>query len=188
MRILVAEDDAVTRRFLELALRRQGHDVVAVADGDQAWAACARPFPVVIADWMMPGLSGPDLARRLRARRDTPYVYVIILTSLEGKARYLEAMDAGVDDFLNRPVDTDVLVTRLRVAERILKLRSEIRQLEALLPMCSYCRGIRTPDGLWVRPDEYLMRREERPVSHGICPTCYALHVQPQIDALPDRP
>jgi sigma-B regulation protein RsbU (phosphoserine phosphatase) len=184
MRILVAEDDPVTRRILEVALQRQNHQVVAVADGEQALAACSEHFGVVLTDWLMPGLSGLDLCRRLRARTDRPYSYVIVLTSLEGKPRYLEAMDAGVDDFLTKPVDVDVLASRLRVAERVLKLQGEVRQLESLVPMCSYCRRIRTSDNRWLTPDQYLMSRDEHPVSHGICPSCYETHLKPQIDAL----
>jgi phosphoserine phosphatase RsbU/P len=184
MRILVAEDDPVTRKILEVALQRQRHSVVAVADGERAWLACSEHFGIVITDWLMPGLTGLELCRRLRARTDRPYSYVIVVTSLEGKPRYLEAMDAGVDDFLSKPVDVDVLTTRLRVAERVLKLQGEVRQLESLLPMCSYCRRIRTEDDRWLAPEQYLMDQAEHPVTHGVCPTCYEIHLKPQIDAL----
>jgi sigma-B regulation protein RsbU (phosphoserine phosphatase) len=183
--VLVADDDPVARTQLGALVRAAGFAVTAVADGREAWDALqVARFPVVIADWYMPELDGPELCRRLRARRDAPYVYVILVTSRGGKAQYLAGMDAGADDFITKPVDPDELRARLAVAVRILGLRRELQQLEGLLPICAYCKRIRDDQERWTSLETYIEHRSDAQFSHGICPDCYAKHVQPQIDAL----
>jgi len=131
MRILIAEDDTVSREILEALLTQLGHDVVAAADGRDAWDLLTRdPVPLVISDWMMPDVDGLELCRRIRAEDRPKYTYVILLTTLGGKENYLEAMEAGADDFLTKPLDADQLAARLRVAERVLGLQRELVQLE----------------------------------------------------------
>jgi DNA-binding response OmpR family regulator len=181
MRVLVADDDTVNRTFVELALKKAGYDVVAVADGEQAIAAMWEHFPIVITDWMMPGVDGLELCRRIRARRIDKYTYVIVLTALEGKGRYLEAMEAGADDVLTKPFDAELLAARLRVAARVLGLRREVQQLESLLPICAWCKSIRQDDGSWDTIETHLKRRGEVPLSHGVCPSCYEKHLKPQM-------
>jgi phosphoserine phosphatase RsbU/P len=131
MKILVAEDDAVSRRVLEAVLERMGHDCDVTEDGDQAWARLCQGLPdVLITDWMMPGLAGPDLCRKVReAYGET--CYVIMLTALSGEAHVRAAMDAGADDFLTKPLDRNQLAMRLAVAQRLLLLRARVLELEA---------------------------------------------------------
>jgi DNA-binding response OmpR family regulator len=133
MRILVAEDDAVSRRVLEAVLERMGHECAVTADGDEAWARLAdgEGAPeVLITDWMMPGLAGPDLCRKVRERYGES-VYVVMLTALSGEAHVRAAMDAGADDFLTKPLDRNQLAMRLAVAERLHALRARVHELEA---------------------------------------------------------
>jgi DNA-binding response OmpR family regulator len=131
MRILVAEDDAVSRRVLEAVLERMGHECEVTADGDQAWARMADGAPdVLITDWMMPGLAGPDLCRKVRKAYGES-VYVVMLTALSGEAHVRAAMDAGADDFLTKPLDRNQLAMRLAVAERLQALRARVHELEA---------------------------------------------------------
>ena len=133
MRILVAEDDAVSRRVLEAVLERMGHECAVTADGDEAWARLveANGAPeVLITDWMMPGLAGPDLCRKVRERYGES-VYVVMLTALSGEAHVRAAMDAGADDFLTKPLDRNQLQMRLAVAERLHALRARVHELEA---------------------------------------------------------
>jgi signal transduction histidine kinase len=131
MKILVAEDDATSRIILTHVLAQLGHEVVATADGEEAWAVFRQAHvPLLISDWMMPGMDGLELCRRIRAESRSRYTYIILLTVLGGKQNYLEAMEAGTDDFISKPFDVDQLHARLRVAERILGLQTELRELE----------------------------------------------------------
>jgi CheY-like chemotaxis protein len=131
MRILIAEDDTTSRVILDDILTRLGHEVVAVTNGQEAWATFNRDHvSLIISDWMMPDLDGLELCRRIRAENRAKYTYIILLTALEGKESYLEAMEAGADDFATKPLDSDQLHARLRVAERILGLQRDLVQLE----------------------------------------------------------
>jgi DNA-binding response OmpR family regulator len=133
MRILVAEDDAVSRRVLEAVLERMGHDCDVTEDGDQAWARLSNGGgapDVLITDWMMPGLAGPDLCRKVRELHGED-IYVVMLTALSGEAHVRAAMDAGADDFLTKPLDRNQLAMRLAVAERLHALRARVVELEA---------------------------------------------------------
>ena len=131
MKILIAEDDAASRTILSQILKQLGHKVIVTADGEQAWGIfLAQDVPLLISDWMMPGLDGLELCRRIRADGRAAYTYIILLTVLGGKANYLEAMKAGADDFINKPFDADQLQARLRVAERILGLQRDLTRLE----------------------------------------------------------
>jgi YesN/AraC family two-component response regulator len=93
-------------------------------------------------------------------------------------------MNAGADDFMTKPFDQDTLQTRLRVAERILSLQAEVKQLEGLLPICSYCRRIRDEDEEWTGIEQYIARRTDANFTHGICPACYDTYLQPELQAL----
>ena len=183
MRVLVADDDAVSRLIVRKTLTEAGHEVVPVVDGRDAWEALQNEaFPVVISDWMMPNLDGLELTRRIRAARQPAYTYVILLTSLAGKDRYLEGMEAGADDFLTKPFDADQLVARLRVAERVLGLHEQVKRLEGFLPTCMYCKKIRDAAGAWVPIEHYIAERTDASFTHGICAACRETYVQPQLD------
>jgi sigma-B regulation protein RsbU (phosphoserine phosphatase) len=172
MRILVAEDDAVSRHLLRSALTRLGHDVADVQDGLAAWEVYQREYlPIVISDWMMPGLDGLALTRAIRDGRHGKYTYVILVTALEGKSRYMQGMQAGADDFLTKPVDLDELTARLRVADRMLSLQEEVKHLRGLLSTCMYCKNIRDGD-TWVPFETYISKRSDASFSHGVCPKC----------------
>jgi sigma-B regulation protein RsbU (phosphoserine phosphatase) len=173
VKILVAEDDPVSRLVVSSTLRKLGHHVTEAADGLAAWGSFQQtPFPMVVSDWMMPGIDGLELCRRIRAEDRVRYTYVILLTALSGRARYLEGMEAGADDFLTKPLDVDELRIRLRVAERVLGLQAEVKQLEGLLPICAYCKKIRDEGDSWVRVESYIEQRTDAAFSHGICPEC----------------
>ncbi len=190
MKVLVADDDLPSQMLLSAALKHLGHQVVTASDGESAWATLqAEHFDVLVSDWMMPGLEGPEVTRRLRQQRSGAerYTYVILLTVLSGKSRYLEGIEAGADDFLTKPLDPDLLRARLKVAERILGLREEVRCLEGLLPICSYCKKMREEgEGgtRWVAFESYISERTDASFSHGICPECYAKQVQPELEKL----
>ena len=128
-----------------------------------------------------PVTDGLELCRRIRARTAEPYTYFIMLTGRTGKESFLEAMDAGVDDFMTKPVDAEELQARIQAAARILGLRQEMHFLEGLLPICSYCRRIRNETAGWVSLQRYVEDHAKVKFSHGVCPECYARHLGPQI-------
>ena len=128
MKILIAEDDAVSRLVLTATLKKLGCEVVATASGTEAWDTFQQEhFPLLISDWMMPDMDGLELCQKIRAERGMQYTYIILLTARGGKTNYLDAMDAGADDFVTKPFDEDQLAARLRVAQRILALHEILR-------------------------------------------------------------
>ncbi|HEV2222937.1 MAG TPA: diguanylate cyclase [Candidatus Acidoferrales bacterium] len=128
MKILIAEDDAVSRRLLESFLRKWGYAVVAVVKGDDAWALLEAEEPprLAILDWMMPGVEGVEICRRVRERSERPYTYMILLTARGHKQSLLAGLKAGADDYLSKPFDAEELRARLQVGERILKVQDEL--------------------------------------------------------------
>jgi len=138
MKILIADDEYLSKTILSQTLTRLGHEVVTAADGVEAWERLrTESFPVAIIDWVMPGLDGLELCRRVRARGDEPvYTYVILLTAMSGRENRVLGYEAGADDFLSKPLDRGELMARIGVARRILDMQQELshrsRQLERL--------------------------------------------------------
>ena len=186
VKILAVEDDAVARAVLRQALRRLGHDVVEAADGDEAWDRLERePVRVVVSDWMMPKSDGLELCQRIRQRPGADYIYFILLTGRDATSENQQAAaDAGVDDFLTKPLDFSELWTRLRVAERILRYTTQVRQLEQMLPICSYCKKIRDDQNYWQQIEGYISERTGSDFSHSVCPDCYQRVVVPEIESM----
>jgi DNA-binding response OmpR family regulator len=184
MMILLVEDDLVTRTTLAAILTAQGHAVTEAEDGAQAWGTWLLAAPrVVVADWLMPEMDGLELCRKIRASLERPYTYFILQTARQGRASYLEAMDAGVDDFITKPVEAPELAARIRVAERILGLQEKLLTLEGLLSVCSYCKRLRSADGDWGSLERYIEKHSTAEFSHGVCPDCYEKHLKPQLGA-----
>jgi len=188
VKILVVEDDAVTRQVLAAQLRKLGHDVTEADDGLTGFQRFQELHPpVVITDWMMPRLDGPSLCRMIRSEAHAVYTYLIILTALDRKVGYAEGMNAGADDFVTKPADIAELNVRVRVAERIVRLQHEVGQLEGLLPICPKCKRIRTDENTWEQVERFITKRSVAQFSHGICPDCFASIVQPQLDAIKEK-
>jgi DNA-binding response OmpR family regulator len=125
MRILVADDDPTSQLVLKTALTRRGHDVACVGDGLEALKILQsdHPPPLVILDWMIPGIDGPDICRKLRESPHSQYIYIILLTSKKEQQDIILGIDAGADVFLSKPVALDELKSRIAAAERILSFR-----------------------------------------------------------------
>lgn len=185
MKILIAEDDPISVKILQITLEQYGHEVIVTADGAEAWDTFDRdPVRVVVSDWMMPGLDGLEFCRRVRSRPKTEYTYFILLTAINtGRDNLRQAMDAGVDDFLKKPLDREAVMMRLRVAERILEFTTQIRMLKDLLPICMYCKRIRDDQDYWQQVESYFHHHTGSNFSHGICPDCFSKEMK----ALPSR-
>jgi diguanylate cyclase (GGDEF)-like protein len=125
--VLVADDEATARLILKASVERCGHECVVARDGDDAWKLIReRPFDVLITDWMMPGVDGPELCRRIRGADEFGYVYIILATSLSNREHVLIGMEAGADDYLTKPVDPFNLKVRLVAAQRVMTLHKHV--------------------------------------------------------------
>lgn len=189
MRILIADDDSVSRLELEALLVRNGHEAVVVADGAEAWdilqGAC--PPQLAILDWMMGDLPGVEVCRRVREQPRAHSIYLILLTALGDREHLLAGLEAGANDYVTKPFDREELLARIRVGEQMVAIQTElvarvheleealaqVKQLRGLLPICSYCKRIRDDHNYWHQVESYVKAHSAAEFSHGICPSCY---------------
>ncbi len=143
MLIVLADDSDVTRRMLAATLDRAGHEIVAVADGDAGWAAFEhhRP-PLIILDWQMPGLDGLEVCRRIRQAPDGADVFVLMITGRDASSHLSDALAAGVDDYLAKPVAPEHLTARIRIAEGRIAQTTARRRAEDALAKAQWLAGI----------------------------------------------
>lgn len=200
MRILIAEDDPVSRRILVAILMKWGHEVVVTHDGLEAWQALqAEDAPsLAILDWMMPAIDGLEVCRRVRELPKTIIPYIILLTAKHGVEEVVKGMEAGADDYLTKPYHRDELRVRVQVGARIVELQTklservheledaleQVKQLQGILPLCGYCKKIRDDQDYWQNLESYIAAHSEATFSHGVCPDCYEAQVKPQIESL----
>jgi sigma-B regulation protein RsbU (phosphoserine phosphatase) len=198
MKVLIAEDDPVSRRMLEATLRNFGYEVVLATDGAQAWAVLQLEDapPLAILDWMMPEIDGVEVCRRVRNLPTVTPPYLMLLTAKNEKSDLVFGLNAGANDYLTKPFDRSELRARIQVGTHVLELQKalagrvreledalwQVKQLQGLLPICSYCKKIRDEQNYWQRVESYLSEHADVVFSHGICPDCYRTVVQPQLD------
>jgi DNA-binding response OmpR family regulator len=190
MNILIAEDDPVSRCFLEVTLVKWGYEVLTACDGTQALEMFQRESPpMAILDWMMPGMDGAEVCRRIRATETATPAYVIMLTAKSEKEDVVEGLGAGADDYVTKPFNRQELHARIKVGLRMAELQNallervtelegalkRVKQLQGLLPICSYCKKVRDDQNYWQQVDTYISRHTDVAFSHSICPTCYDL-------------
>jgi CheY-like chemotaxis protein len=200
MRVLIAEDDSISRRLLEATLAKWDYEPVVTADGEEAWEALQRDptLGLAILDWMMPKLDGVEVCRRVRARPGFSPPYLILLTAKGRREDTLVGLEAGADDYITKPFDRDELRARLGVGVRMVTLRQQladrvraledaltrVHQLQGLLPICAYCKKIRNDRNYWQQVEGYITEHSGAQFSHGICPDCYERVVRPELDQL----
>ncbi|HUI63367.1 MAG TPA: response regulator transcription factor [Bacteroidota bacterium] len=173
MKVLLVDDDSVTRQMVATQLKRLGHEVTTACNGREGWCAYEATLPdVVITDLVMPEESGIDLCRRIRSAQRVQYTYITVLTSQSGKSAFTSAMEAGADDFMEKPCSADKLLVRLRVADRVLHLQGQVNVLEGFLPLCSYCKRIRDANDDWQALEVYVRVGAQVTVSDMLCPEC----------------
>jgi DNA-binding response OmpR family regulator len=190
MKVLVAEDDAISRMLLEDTLRHWGYDVCTVADGTEAWIKLTSPSPprLAILDWQMPPPDGLELCRRIRADRTLASTYVLLLTGKGGTENIVQGLRAGANDYLTKPFDLDELSARLAVGRRVVELQeslaervaeleqalAQVKRLQGLIPICAWCKKVRNDKNFWQQVEEYIGEHGDVRFSHGICPQCFA--------------
>ena len=190
MQALVADDDRIAAAVLAKTLTQWEFDVTVVADGAEAWRhlRVAVAPTLAVLDWMMPGLNGAEVCRHVREDMPLANMYLVLLTSLEGRGHIVAGLEAGADDYVTKPFDPDELRARIHVGVRVLNLQEKlaervtdlqaalanVKQLHGLLPICSYCKRIRGDDQYWQQVESYIADRSDAQFSHGICPPCFA--------------
>jgi CheY-like chemotaxis protein len=181
-RVLIADDDVIARRFLESAVRQSGYEVTVVSSGDEAWRVLSsRDVPTIaVLDWMMPGLTGLELCEKVRAANLPVPPYLIVLTSRGETGDIVEA------HHITKPFEIAELRARLAVGVRIVTLQQQltervqsleealahVQQLQGLIPMCAWCRLVRSDGNYWVQVETYLEKRSGLQFTHAICPPC----------------
>ncbi len=130
MKILIADDESVSRRMLQGLLTKWGYEVVSAEDGKAAWEQLNIPDAprIALLDWMMPGRNGVDVCREMRAHRPEPYTYILLLTAKDAKESVVEGLESGADDYLTKPFHPQELKARLRVGIRLLNLEDTLVQ------------------------------------------------------------
>jgi sigma-B regulation protein RsbU (phosphoserine phosphatase) len=203
MKILVAEDDAVTRRMLVVTLERLGWEVITAEDGNAAWRVFetfkGKEAPeIAVLDWMMPGIEGIEICRRLHTTPGFELVYIILVTSRGGKEDLSYGLAAGANDYITKPFDPVELEARVRVGQRMVKLQrslaarvteveaalAHVQRLQGLLPICSYCKKVRNEANYWEQVESYFTTHSDLDFTHGICPQCTEKMLR-EVDALP---
>ena len=137
MRILVAEDCELYRLQIEKILSKLGYEVVMAEDGQEAWRILQEQNSprLAILDWLMPGMEGIEICRKLRDDPESPYRYVLLLTARDSKKDIVEGLESGADDYLTKPFHLEELKARLRVGERIIRLQDKLHELATHDPL-----------------------------------------------------
>jgi DNA-binding response OmpR family regulator len=188
MRILIAEDDFTSRSMLAAVLKKAGHEVLETVDGATAWEALQRPDAprLAILDWMMPGIDGPEVVRRVRALQTERSPYIMMLTAKGDRADIIAGLDAGANDYLAKPFHLGELRARVMVGCRLVETQDmlatkieelhqaldQIKTLRGIVPICASCKKIRDDQGYWSQVEVYVRDHTEAQFSHGICPEC----------------
>lgn len=196
MRILIAEDDVTSRWLLDRVLKRWGHDIVIASSGTEALEALLSPESpqLAILDWLMPGMTGVEVCREVRRVNPLTSRYLILLTSKSDKGDVVSGLEAGADDYITKPFNQDELRARIKVGLRVIELQSQLaervaqleaaiareKQLQGLLPICSYCKKIRDDGNYWHQVESYIVTHADVRFSHSVCPEC-ANQVRQQI-------
>ena len=188
MKILIAEDDPVSRRLLQAALAKWGYEVIVTAHGREAWEALQKPDAptLLVLDWLMPEMDGVEICREARKLDALKSAYIILLTSRGSKEDVVEGLEAGADDYVTKPFDHGELRARVQVGARVVQLQTaladrvreleeaitSVQTLQGLLPICCYCKKIRDDGNYWHRVENYISGHANVRFSHGICPDC----------------
>jgi two-component system cell cycle response regulator len=165
MKVLIVEDEPVSKRLLEVFLRKWGYEVAVCHDGGEAWKLLQMDaaLNLVISDWMMPVMTGVELCRKIRETERSNYTYFIILTSKKEKEDVIAGLEAGADDFLIKPFDREELKYRVKIGERIINLEQRIIKLASTDSLT----GLLNRRAFMERMNEEIRRasREKRPLS-----------------------
>jgi DNA-binding response OmpR family regulator len=198
MRILIAEDEPLCRRLLVTSLGKWGYEIVVTCDGTEAWQALQREDApqLAILDWMMPGMDGIEVCKKVRGLSTSDYMYIILLTAKGRKGDIVIGLEAGADDYITKPFNLAELRSRLQAGERIVTLEAalahkvralqaalaEVKQLQGLLPICMHCQKIRDGSDTWHKLETYIEEHSGVMFSHALCDECLATYYPEEED------
>lgn len=197
MRVLVADDEPATLLQIRMLLNQAGFEVMTASSGTEALHLWLEHRPaIVLTDWDMPGMDGESLCRLIRQTPADHYTYVVIITGKTQQEPAVAGLEAGADDYVQKPFESRELVLRVQAGQRISELQTElanrvaelqdalarVRTLEGLLPTCCYCHRVRDENDEWHELEAFIRHNTLATFSHGYCPDCYATRVLPQLD------
>ena len=203
MKILIAEDDLTSQLMIKAIVAKAGYEPVVTGDGRSALEILGRPDApkLAVLDWMMPGMDGVEVCRKIRELKSDEPAYLILLTSRDNKADIIHGLKAGANDYIVKPYDVEELQVRIGVGRKVIELQSllagriaelqeamaQIKTLRGLLPICMYCKKIRDDKQYWQQVEGYIAKHSEAQFSHGICPDCYKKYFQPELDKIKNK-
>lgn len=188
MRVLIADDDPVSRLMLAALLKKAGYETEEAVNGMEAWRAMQRPDApkLAIIDWIMPEIDGLDVIRRIRTLPGGHFPFLILLTACGKMADILAGFQAGANDYLTKPYHAEELQARIEVGRRMIDLQDrltakiaelgqaleQIKILTGIIPICAGCKKIRDDAGYWQQVEMYISNHSDAKFTHGICPEC----------------
>ncbi len=190
MKILIAEDNLASQFMLKTALGELGHDLVVTGDGCRACEIMLKRYApkLAILDWLMPGMDGVEICRKIRETEVANPAYLIILTVRNNVADIVKGLESGANDYIVKPYNVKELQVRIGVGCRVVEMQAimdrqiqelkaameHIKTLHGLLPICTYCKKIRNDQKYWQQIENYISEHTDALFSHGICPECFA--------------
>ena len=197
MKILIAEDNLTHQLMLKSVFAELGYDPVVTGDGCTACEIMLRPDApkLAIIDWMMPGMQGVEVCRKIREAKFNEPAYLIILTARNAPEDIVKGLKAGANDYIVKPYNAEELQVRIGVGRKVVELQAllagrikqlqdalaQIKTLQGILPICMYCKKIRDDKQYWQQVESYVSTHTEAQFSHGICPDCYKKYVEPEL-------
>jgi len=191
-RILVADDEPVSRRLVQAILQQSAHEVLLAEDGLKAWDLLRESSPnMLIADWVMPRMNGLELTKKARTELQRPtYLYIIIVTAKQRPQDILTGLASGADDYISKPFNREELKLRVTAGQRVLRwdtelqkknhqleeALAEVKQLKGIIPICMFCKKIRDDQNYWHQLETYMMNNAGADFSHSVCPDCLDKH------------
>lgn len=200
MKVLVTEDEMVSAKMLDVNLSSWNYDVLIAHNGLEAWQHLQNDNDIhlLLVDWIMPIMDGATLCKKIRTEMADHPIYIIMITVKNNSDDLILGLESGADEFITKPFRFEELHARIRAGERIIKLQlalsdrlrqleeavDHIKHLQKVLPICSYCKKIRTDKDYWQQLESYFTTHGQMVFSHSICPTCYDKYLKPQLEEL----
>ena len=195
--ILIVDDVEANRKLLGALLEAEGYPTVEAETGEEALAALrGATAPMIgLIDWEMPELNGVDVCRLAPRPPDAPPIHLILLTFRDHRSDIVAGLEAGANDYITKPFDRAALLARVKIGicmvkaqqnliDRARKLEEalvQVKTLQGLLPICSYCKKIRDDQNYWQQLESYISTHSSARFSHSICPECYETQVKPEL-------